>query len=496
MRNAIFAVRGRNVNPDSFNWKTFNANVHELKQTMLAIQEGFKAFIFWEARGIRLLGNVAALFLFQFMISFPTETIALLPMAVLIGLQLEYWSLTDPSPIATRLTAVQMFITLLCGLAPSGLIAHPPATQEKSSDGGQNEEGRASEEEEDSEEEDSDEGKYGSLAGRVGAKVVAVGQKAVDQGVKAGVTAASAGYAVGKATVEAGKTAARASLKVALDPTSLSPTNLAKKTAKVAGRVAFPVMTVKASLQDELDRLKREVDGQIFDAVSRSTQDEEDFSINPLASILGPIQKILIRTNFVLRGVRRVMKWDDPFLTFLLCTVLTAMSILLAWAGMIATVIPWGIVLEWIWRIAGVLFLGPHMYWVGVELRAQEAEFNAEAELFATADSKTRKAILAKHRKELLRNAADTLEGASNAVKIKVRNLAGYDEDEESEEEEDTDDGAKLTKTFLKQAKFYTLLSRPSMNKTELRDLCRPDANRSYADLLHAAEDRPADLSA
>ena len=155
MRNAIFAVRGRNVNPDSFNWKTFNANVHELKQTMLAIQEGFKAFIFWEARGIRLLGNVAALFLFQFMISFPTETIALLPMAVLIGLQLEYWSLTDPSPIATRLTAVQMFITLLCGLAPSGLIAHPPATQEKSSDGGQNEEGRASEEEEDSEEEDS-----------------------------------------------------------------------------------------------------------------------------------------------------------------------------------------------------------------------------------------------------------------------------------------------------------------------------------------------------
>ena len=291
MRNAIFAVRGRNVNPDSFNWKTFNANVHELKQTMLAIQEGFKAFIFWEARGIRLLGNVAALFLFQFMISFPTETIALLPMAVLIGLLLEYWSLTDPSPIATRLTAVQMFITLLCGLAPPGLIAHPSATQEESSDGGQNEEGRASEEEEDSEEEDSDDGKYGSLAGRVGAKVVAVGQKAVDQGVKAGVTAASAGYAVGKATVEAGKTAARASLKAALDPTSLSPTNLVKKTAKVAGRVAFPVMTVKASLQDELDRLKREVDDQIFDAVSRSTQDEEDFSINPLASILGPIQK-------------------------------------------------------------------------------------------------------------------------------------------------------------------------------------------------------------
>ena len=39
--------------------------------------------------------------------------------------------------------------------------------------------------------------------------------------------------------------------------------------------------------------------------------------------------------------------------------------------------------------------------------------------------------------------------------KIKVRNLAGYDEDEESEEEEHNDDGSKSTKTFLKQAKFY-----------------------------------------
>ena len=525
MRSAIIAARGHSGNPNAFSWRAFNANLSELKQTIRAIKEAILTFLFWEGNAVQRFANAAAFFLFQWVVQYPTEALVLLPAGIIMVLVVQYLTLPTPHPIERKLTVSDVIQILLCGMSPPGLTAEPSRTNtDAGRDTGAQDGNAAHDDETDDEttdtggdgEESHAEGRDGAsdtggvsardgastssgLAGRMGAKVISAGQTAVEQGVRAGKTAARTGIAVGKAAVK--------------KPNVLSPSQLARRAGRVAGKAAgrfvMPVKNVKATLWQEIERMRWEVEDEVFNAAPPPEEAADDFSINPLASVLNPIARAMNLTNGVLRVAHRMLTWDDPILSLQLCMAVLVVTILFLILGIAAAAVPWGLVWEWTFRLLGAAALGPHMYWIGGEYRGKQARRQAEADEFARADPKRRKEILAVHRQRLRQEAIEKLDRSTSSARVEAQIEVPADPSTSPGAQGDEPDRpapavfpserqpSKIgpqrvsTRSLIRSYKFYTLLTRPTPTASHLRHRFRPEASRSYAYPLYPSEDRP-----
>jgi hypothetical protein len=96
--------------------------------------------------------------------------------------------------------------------------------------------------------------------------------------------------------------------------------------------------------------------------------DLDDVSLNPMAVVLGPVQRALGEHLVYARGLRAVIEWDDPMLTWWLCAVLLLLALLLPPLLLLLSTLPW----VWLFRTFGAAALGPHMYCVGAARRREE----------------------------------------------------------------------------------------------------------------------------
>ena len=76
--------------------------------------------------------------------------------------------------------------------------------------------------------------------------------------------------------------------------------------------------------------------------------------INPMAPVLGPLQRELGERLRLARSIVSLLSWEDPALTLWLCATLLLLATALP-------LLPW----QWLLRLVGLLLLGPHMRWCG-----------------------------------------------------------------------------------------------------------------------------------
>jgi len=162
-------------------------------------------------------------------------------------------------------------------------------------------------------------------------------------------------------------------------------------------------------LQTMLDNLKQEV-AEEYDELP----DVDDLAapkgrtrFNPLAALLGPVQRLLGQLVLPVRTVRRALYWQDRIITTWLVFALLILALILA-------LIPWAVVVPWTLRALGVALFGPHMYVVGQRYEKQQQEANRKEREYRDADEAGRKAILAEHRARFVAEQEKQL-AASNA---------------------------------------------------------------------------------
>ena len=144
-------------------------------------------------------------------------------------------------------------------------------------------------------------------------------------------------------------------------------------------------------------------------------------TINPLAPVLGPLQRILGKVLVHVRTVHRVLAWEDRFVTTIVvrltqskpinfastfvrlnrdvalspCVCAGAQYCQLVLLTLVLLIIPWAFLLHWGARLVGFLLFGPHMHLVG-RLLARNAAKAAEIESrYQKGDSKVRKEMIA-----------------------------------------------------------------------------------------------------
>ena len=100
-----------------------------------------------------------------------------------------------------------------------------------------------------------------------------------------------------------------------------------------------------------------------------------------------------------------MLTWQDRFLTLQLVAALLALSVVLALLGFLSSLLPWGLIWEWLFRILGLAAFGPHMWWVGKKVEEARAQAEAEEEAFKFASNEERDRILDEKRDEMLAEA-------------------------------------------------------------------------------------------
>jgi hypothetical protein len=80
----------------------------------------------------------------------------------------------------------------------------------------------------------------------------------------------------------------------------------------------------------------------------------EKISVNPLKGVLHPIQLQLKEIVIALRIATSIVLWEETFYAFWIVTISFAVSVVMI-------LIPWGLLLRWLFRIAAWIFLGPWM---------------------------------------------------------------------------------------------------------------------------------------
>ena len=300
-------------------------------------------------------------------------------------------------------------------------------------------------------------------------------------------------------------------------------------------RVARP-RPKRASLAEELDRIKWEEEELVFEGENRVQEqlDAGGFTLNPLQKQLGPLQKLLHGVLTSLRTCERVFRWDDPILTLELCLGLVVACLLLIGLCYLITLMQWAHVFEVAMRLLGVLVFGPHMLYRGREFFAARTLLDAEARAFAQGGAVERRAILAAHRQRIRQEAMQRLaeetaswgghqeSQAPRSARSDDARREGDDEahlqhhagagtaSRESEPEEEVSAAEvpglhslpahivrrQLTQGHvIKHASYHHLLIRPRPVAGKMRVRCEADWHRSRTYLLHPAEDRPPPLS-
>ena len=162
-------------------------------------------------------------------------------------------------------------------------------------------------------------------------------------------------------------------------------------TAGEKGSYAYKVAEMREeledALEDELEEIHHVNEGFGETLLTINT-------INPLAPILGPVQRALGKVVVQLRTIQRILAWEDPFLTMHLYIILVLLMILLM-------IIPWAPVLHYGARAIGFLVFGPHMHIVGRKLDAKAAEEHAKETEYQDGDERTRARMIEEARAEL-----------------------------------------------------------------------------------------------
>ena len=105
--------------------------------------------------------------------------------------------------------------------------------------------------------------------------------------------------------------------------------------------------------------------------------------INPMAPVLGPLQRELGERLRLARSLGALLSWEDPALTLWLC----ATSLLLA---IVLPLLPW----QWLLRLVGLVLLGPHMRWCGQAYFARKRAAAALEERYQAASTREARLIL------------------------------------------------------------------------------------------------------
>lgn len=96
--------------------------------------------------------------------------------------------------------------------------------------------------------------------------------------------------------------------------------------------------------------------------------DLDDVSLNPLALVLTPVQRLLGSHLVYVRMARGIYRWEDPALTAWVCAGLVVVAL-----GMLPVVfhvlprVPW----PWVMAVVGVVLLGPQNILLGRRLMAE-----------------------------------------------------------------------------------------------------------------------------
>lgn len=142
----------------------------------------------------------------------------------------------------------------------------------------------------------------------------------------------------------------------------------------------------------EIAKIQQQVDHWLEDRMEEATHVHEYTrtslftvkGLNPLAPLLGPIQLGLTSVLRAVRSIRRIVMWEDSFLTTHVYTGLVGLTLILL-------VIPWASTLYYGARLVGVALFGPHMKYVGWQVDKTRAKTMALEEQYLNADAKEKK---------------------------------------------------------------------------------------------------------
>ena len=166
------------------------------------------------------------------------------------------------------------------------------------------------------------------------------------------------------------------------------------------GSYAYAVAQIEDEIESDLESDLE--DATAVNEVADKPARLSSAAINPLAPVLGPIQRALGSVVIHTRSIRRIVTWEDAYMTTWLYAALVVLTLVLL-------IIPWGLILVIGARLVGVALFGPHMHFVGKWLaKRKAAEAKQEAD-FQDADPKTKAEILKKVRAEKKAAAAEKL---------------------------------------------------------------------------------------
>ena len=352
-----FALQGKNKNPSRYSSSLFNAYVRDAKSFVDGVIKSTLQFFFW-----KYPYKSGFVFVFwQVIVTYPTESIALAPMMTLVALMGTYFRLPPRPPLEVQYSLLDMTRIALLDHTKEGVTVeagqrtHHHNSGDASDDGAS--EGGSEHGDHHSDKETDDEGEEGEEEG--------------DEGEEGEDGAGG----------ESSKPKTKAELKE--EKKKKKKGGLMSK-MNMMGDGLSSLIRSKPSLAEEIERVQYEVEEEVFSQMPPE-KDEQGFTLNPIARILGPVQGILHNALVYVRIVQRIGSWDDRVLTFQICIGLGLFSACLILFGELLMLIPWMVVFEWIFRLLGVAVFGPHMIWVGRHLRKQWREEEAKAKVFASA---------------------------------------------------------------------------------------------------------------
>lgn len=265
------------------------------------------------------------------------------------------------------------------------------------------------------------------------------------------------------------------------DTLMVNPVRQIEKAASV-----FLTQSASTSLEDELEQMRWEIEQEIYSKLPPENDGpgQRAFTLNPIAKALGPLQKLNHTALIYMRTAQRMFNWEDRILSFQLLLALSFLVCVSVLLGEALSLIPWHLVLEIVVRLLGVALLGPHMYFLGRQFRAQQRERDEREREYAHASKAERRAIRERHRAEIAREIGERFE----------REM-GQRELSEAEELADllSQAGSERRSISRGNVKLYHLLLRTRPNASHLRFRITPNKRRSCAYPLYPSEDRPRD---
>ena len=145
-------------------------------------------------------------------------------------------------------------------------------------------------------------------------------------------------------------------------------------------------------------------------------------ALNPVAVVLGPAQAALRKVIFPLRNFHHVIFWQDRILTLWICVGLVGVALVFA-------LVPWGFVLYYGARLAGVALFGPHMYFLGRKIDGEREQAASERRAFIDANEAGREQILADYEKKLMKAAKEQVAKAQKKLAARSKSqlaLVGF----------------------------------------------------------------------